>query len=279
MNEKIFRAISYQKCTQNLDEIKEELLISATCKNVHKDILIVVKDQLIYVENCIKSLYENTSEFTLYLWDNASEEPTRTYLESLQSKGNVVLVKSNVNLGFLHPNNELAKLTKSDYIILLNSDTEVKKGWDKAMIGWLQCHPKTLEVGYSGSRLDEHYKGGGQACFGKDIDYVCGWSICISRDCYQKFGLFDEKNLELAYCEDADLSLRIKEAGWDIYALHLDWVIHYENRTISEINNDPENRKIFLRAFQKNHEYMRTNWSGKGLILLECGLQTGKNLV
>ena len=242
---------------QNLDSIKEELLTSFLCKDQSKDILIVIKDQLPYVKRCIESIQACTENYTLYLWDNASEQETKDYLESLKD---VVLIRSEENLGFIKPNNRLAELTASTYLILLNSDTEVKPGWDRMMLGWLQTHPTILEVGYCGSKLNEEFKGG-PAAFGYDIDYVTGWCMCIHRDTYDEFGLFDEKNLRLAYCEDADFSLRIKEAGFQVYALHADLVLHYENKTISQVNRCELARQKFAEAFQANHCYVKRRWS------------------
>jgi len=269
MKEDIIRTINQFRHSEKLDLIKEELLLVNSSEiSEHKDIILVVKDQLKLLQNCINSIYDNTENFTLYIWDNASRPDTKKYLESLLTKGNVILRTSQENIGFMPPNNRMAELTKAPYIILLNIDTEVRKNWDKLMIAWLKTHPKTLQVGYGGCCLNEDFKGG-LVGFGDEIDYLSGWGFCISRETYNQFGIFDEANLQFGYCEDADLSLRIREAGFEIYALHADLITHYENSVFKEVNKDDKFRQWFAQIFEKNHEYMRNKWKGKGMTILE----------
>lgn len=222
----------------------------------HKDILIIVHDQIDFVKPCIDSLYLNTNNFTLYLWDNNSMAPTREYLEELaKTNNNVVLVRNSENIGFIKPNNELSKLGTSPYIILLNSDTEVSKGWDTALIGWMKNNNNCAIVGYQGGTLDADGKGLGGSVNGK-FDYVCGWCLCMKRNIYEKLGLFDEKNLTFAYGEDSDLSLRMKEQGFDIHVLNIKLVKHYGNVTSMEVSKEMDMSVTFLQ----NHKYIKTRW-------------------
>lgn len=271
MNDKIelLRSITNHKFQNNIKNMKQELMAGFSCEDEMKDILIVVKDQYDYIKVCIESLYANTENFNLFLWDNNSDRETAEYLASVaKNNSNVYLHVSDRNEGFLEPNNRLIEKTTSPYIILLNSDTEVKKGWDKTMLGWLKTNTDTLAVGYGGCCLDENFKGGCVA-FGNDIDYIAGWSVCISRDTYNKFGLFDELNLKFAYCEDADFSLRIKEAGYKIYALNLELIHHYENRTVKTVVQDEKFHQFFKQCFEENHSYMRNRWAGKKIVIHE----------
>lgn len=251
----------YQRSLMYQNEIKDELItfITNPAKDVKKDILIVVKDQLSYVKACIDSIFKNTENFNLFIYDNGSSLETRDYLCKIP---NVNLTVSPQNDGFIEPNNFLAKQTKSDYLILLNSDTEVFKNWDTMLISQLLANSNLGQVGYCGSKLDENFKGG-PAHLGKDIDYVCGWCFCMPRHVYNKVGLFDDVNLKLAYCEDSDLSLRIKEAGYEIYSMYSDFVIHYENKTVLEVNKNPIEYARFMEAFKGNHSYMSRRWKNR----------------
>lgn len=271
MKENLFKTIVNYKLTNHLVEIQKELMVSVQSEDVQKDIILVVRDQLDYVRHCIDSLYANTSNFKLWLWDNGSREDTKNYLESLTKLGNVFLHRSEANDGFIIPNNELAAQSTSPYIILLNTDTEVKKGWDKLLIGWLRDNPDVLETAYAGSQLNEECKGG-PIHFGYDVDYLPGWCICFSRETYEKFGLFDSENLDFIYGEDADFSLRLKESGAKVYACYTDLVLHFENKTVLEVNLDQTFRKKFSETFEKNHEYLRKRYLGKGILLRERSL-------
>jgi GT2 family glycosyltransferase len=223
-----------------------------------KDILIVVHDQLDLTKKCIESIYENTQHFTLYLWDNNSMAPTREYLEDVARKNsNVVLVQHPDNIGFIKPNIELLKKGSSTYVILLNSDTEVRKGWDTALIGWLKHHPKCKQVGYEGGVLEADGKGSNKVWSGADIDYVCGWCFCVERYTTKWYGFFDNYNLSFAYGEDSDYSLRLKNAGLDIYALHLKLVKHVGNATSKEVQKELDTSA----SFEQNHAYIRKRYA------------------
>lgn len=239
-----------------IDELTQQAIYEFGGTRFQKDIIIVVHNQLEYIKKCIQTLYENTQDFKLYIWDNASDEPTENYLKELtSSKNNVYLRRSEENLGFIKPNNILANEGDSPYMILLNSDTEVHKGWDIALIGWLLAKPEYAQTGYLGGMLEKNGQGG-KARVGEEIDYICGWCVCMPRSIYNEFGLFDQKNLDFAYGEDADLSLRLIESGYKIRALHLSLVIHHGNATINEVKL----KRDCKTTFDRNHDYIRNRW-------------------
>lgn len=247
-------------CWENYQtEIIEELLIMQRYISVRKDILLVVHNQFEWVKRCIDSIRASTDNYDLYIWDNGSDEPTKSYLQSLSAH----VIRSEKNEGFITPNNELAKLGTSPYLILLNSDTEVQEGWDKALIAWLQQKPDVAATSYLGGRVDGDFYGK-HFGWGEQLDYLCGWCLCISRETYNEFGLFDADNLKFAYGEDADLSFRLKSAGKHIRALHLNLVAHFENKTVTNLN--VESQTTLQQAFTQNHQYLRSRW--KNLIAI-----------
>lgn len=242
----------------------EEMVIASRATNSWKDILVVVHDQLDYFRNCVISLRESTTNFNLYVWDNASQPETVAYLDSLMAEyqgldnpnWTLTVVRSEENVGFIKPNNELAAMGSGEYIICLNSDTKVFPKWDLAMMGFLQEHENVVEVGFGGGLMNPEGQGFGTD-FGHNIDYVQGWCLCLSRKTYEEFGLFN-KQLLFAYCEDADLSLRLKEAGKQIYGLHLLLVYHYQNKTVDQVHAE---KQIDMEStFAHNHEYMKSRW-------------------
>jgi GT2 family glycosyltransferase len=233
----------------------EELYCQTQYNNQNKDIIIIIKDQIDYVKKCIDSIYQNTSDFNIYIWDNASKPETANYLKEISSRENVHLTRSEENLGFIVPNNRLAAISKSPFLILLNSDTEVRSGWDSGLIGYLLVHDKVALTGYHGCVVDAEGRGHPAWC-GDNIDFIPGWCACLKRETYERFGLFDESNLDFAYCEDSDLSFRLQEAGRTIYALHLDLVIHHGNKTITQVQHERD----VTATFKKNHHYIQKRW-------------------
>ena len=224
------------------------------------DILMVVKDQFPYVKHCIESIRKNTPRYHLHVWDNGSEEITAGYLRMLAEQASwpqqMTLYRKEENTGFIIPNNRLIEMGDLEYVVLLNSDCYMREGWDRALTGWLEHSPHTAQVGYMGGYLDHSGRGvrGGQ---GDSVDYICGCCFCIRRSTYEEIGLFDEDHLEFAYCEDADLSMRLREAGKKIYALHLPLVEHYGNKTAIPVIK--ENHQI-SGIIAKNHTYLQQRW-------------------
>lgn len=248
MSDVLFRINLFSK------EIAEELSCCFKYEESHKDILIVVHNQLDYLKKCISSIQSCTKNFKIFIWDNGSDIETK---EWLSQQKDFFIISNPENIGFIIPNNELAKHGNSEYIILLNSDTEVLPNWDSAMISQIQQN-KYAQVGYLGGKVDSEGKGK-IFKFGSDLDYVCGWCFCIPRSIYQKYGLFDQENLTFAYCEDSDFSLRLTDSGEKIYALHLGLVIHHENKTIKTVMKEMDCKL----SFERNHKFIKKRWKHK----------------
>jgi GT2 family glycosyltransferase len=242
------------------DQTKELMINELLClEKCHpetvKDILIVIKDQFEYVQKCLNSIFRNTENFHLFLWDNASETETMNYLQELAAHhSNVHLCRSEENLGFIIPNNRLAGMGQSPFLVLLNSDTVVRDGWDRVMLGFLQENQDVALVGYQGDRLNAHGIGVMPAK-GEKIDCLQGWALALSRGTYDTHGLFDEEHLTFAYGEDADLCLRLKEKGLRIYSLYTEFIHHYKNKTARTVD-----RKVVGEHFKKNHAYLQERW-------------------
>lgn len=233
------------------EQILNELIAQKDYFPVEKDILIVVKDQLEYLKKCIESIQKNTENYHLFIWDNGSQEETKKYIESLTAK----VVRREENLGFIIPNNELIKLGNSPFVILVNSDVEVMPNWDKSLIGFIQRNPDVVIIGAEGARVDENFHGK-YMTFGYDVDYVSGHCLCLTREFYEQYGLFDQENLEFAYGEDSDLCFRAKSVNKKIYVSHLNVAVHHKHKTIIEVSKTTNTGD----SFEKNHQYLKKKW-------------------
>jgi O-antigen biosynthesis protein len=242
----------------NFEKIKEELLLAESASKIEKDILIVVHDQYDYVKNCIDSIFKNTKNFNLFIWDNNSENKTANYLEKISKKNkNIKLYKSSENVGFIIPNNAMMKDTNSPYVILLNSDTEVRQYWDKVLIGFLENNKSVAVAGFEGGMLDESGMGVSKNN-GYEIDYVCGFCMCVPRKTYLEFGLFDEDNIKFAYCEDSDFCLRLREKNKKIYACYsTDLIVHYGSKTSAQVLKEND----FSQKVYDNLNYLQKRWA------------------
>jgi len=237
------------------EEVKEELISTSKYEVAEKDILIVAHNQLVYLQTCVESIRENTEKYHIFVWDNGSDQEMQDWLAEQKD---IVTVRNEENLGFIIPNNELIKLGNSPYVVLLNSDTMVMKDWDKALISHLQQDQQLAQVGFVGGILDEDGKGKWFQ-FGTEVDYIVGWCFAIRRETYEQHGLFDQNNLEFAYGEDADFSLRLQQSGQKIRALHLGLVHHFQNKTIMQVSHKRDCRK----TFEQNHRFIKQRWGEK----------------
>jgi len=258
----------WESCSKKLQEHfeieKQEAEVASRSRDAWKDIIIVVHNQLPYLKACIESLRRHTKNCTVHIWNNNSDEDMVQYLDGLMNT-----IKPNEfeyeihhhpeNAGFIEPNNSMAALGKGEYIILLNSDCVVFEGWDQLMLGHLQADPDLGEVGYLGGALDAEGKGIRSGRYGYDIDYVCGFGLCISRDAYDEFGLFN-KQLRFAYGEDSDLSLRLKTAGKKILALYSPAMLHYGNKTVSRVQKEGTVDTL-KETFEANHQFIKMKWA------------------
>ena len=126
---------------------------------------------------------------------------------------------------------------------------------DSVLIGFLKKNKDVFLVGYEGGLLNKKGRGV-DTCSGYDADYICGYCMCFSKETYGEFGLFDEENLEFAYCEDSDFSLRLRNEGKKIYACYAkDMVFHFGGKTSNAVANEKLSKKI-----ENNMGYLQKRW-------------------
>lgn len=106
-------------------------------------IIIINYNTFTLTSNCIASIYEKLTGvvFEIILVDNASpNENPDTFKEHFPD---IQLVKSTTNLGFAGGNNLGLQYASGEYILLLNSDTELINNAPLICLKYLQQHPKT----------------------------------------------------------------------------------------------------------------------------------------
>ena len=112
------------------------------------DVVIPVYNSPEWVKLCVYSLIKNTDDKilnTVYLINDCSDDVTTNLLNNLKNKYKKVQVVNNKeNLGFVKSTNKGLKLSKADYVLLLNTDCIVAKD----TIGKLMKHiEKDKEIG------------------------------------------------------------------------------------------------------------------------------------
>lgn len=206
-----------------------------------------------YLNNCLTSLEKVRGEISFDVWivDNASKDDS---LETAEKNfPNVKYIKNDDNLGFGKANNIALRQIKTEYILLLNPDSEVLPGTLKYMVKYMDENPKvsvaTCRVEKEDGSLDWASHRGFPTpwasflyYFLKDdtlyhltnrdfkndheVDAVAGAFFITRKDVLEKVGLFDEDYF--LYAEDLDLCYRIKQLGYKVMYVPEVKIIHHK---------------------------------------------------
>lgn len=185
--------------------------------------------------SCLRSLLRSapTTTFEVLI---ALNEPEPALLTQLAAEvEGARLLQFRTNLGFGGAVNEIAKLARGEFLVLLNDDCEVEPGWlDElvelvrrrercGLVGSKFLHPNG-ELQEAGSVVwaDGSTSGVGDGqpdgCFDfeRRVDYCSGGSLLVRRDVWQQLGGFSDAYYP-AYYEDVDLCLRADGHGWSTW--------------------------------------------------------------
>ena len=242
-------------------------------------ISILALNNLELTKNCIESIFANTDgEYRICVFNQASDDGTREYLESLGDR--IDSIHSPKNVGFVTGNNEVMERYPEDDVVLLNNDTLVKKGWLGALRDCAYSDPAIGIVGaklvYPDGRLQEAggeiFRDGSGRNIGKfddpdrhiynvrrDVDYCSGACLYIKRDVLSQIGCLDEV-FSPAYWEDTDICFRARSAGFRVVYEPASEVVHLEGATAGS----PEKRTLSAQLQEKNKPVFMERW-GKEL--------------
>lgn len=196
---------------------------------------------------CLSSLFEATHSTNMHVvvFDNASRDGSVEAIQSLFPQ--VELIPSTENLGFAKANNIVAAQATTEWLLLLNPDTEVHDGAVDSLLAFSKSRP---EAGITGGRtvfpdgslnvascwmritpwstfcmatgLTAAFRGSalfnpeGMGSWARDsvreVDIVVGCFLMIRRALWEELGGFDLKYF--MYGEEADLCLRAKANGY-----------------------------------------------------------------
>jgi GT2 family glycosyltransferase len=187
------------------------------------------------LKECLQSLLPHIPEAVeVLVVDNGSTDGSQMMVE--QEFPRARLVAHEVNLGFSRGYNAAVPFARGRFLIFLNNDMTVERGWLEPLIHPLLAEPDVGATGplvvLQGLGLIEHagayvkfwtgaspYGFGqnpaewtGRSCF--EPFYVSGGAMAVRKELFQRLGGFDENMW--AYYEDLDLCWRIRLAGYRI---------------------------------------------------------------
>lgn len=191
--------------------------------------VIVAHDSLADLRRCLPALLEQLGEEDeLIIVDNASRDALVEELPRIAPGAR--LVRMATNQGFAAGANRGAAEARRDLLVLLNPDAVVQPGWSAAIrapwggewAAWmaLVVMPDGNEINTSGGVL--HFTGFGWAGqIGQpiaaapsrptEVGFLSGACLAVPRETWLRLGGFPAHFF--MYCEDVDLSLRLRLRG------------------------------------------------------------------
>jgi GT2 family glycosyltransferase/glycosyltransferase involved in cell wall biosynthesis len=213
-------------------------------------IIIPVYGQCEYTLRCLLSIVASQPKIPYEVIVVDDHSPDESYA-ILQQVAGIQFIHNEVNQGFIRSCNIGSKLAKGQYVYFLNNDTQVIEGWLDELVDTFRTFPGTGLAGsklvYPDGTLQEAggiiWQDGSAWNFGRnqdpmlpiynyarEVDFCSGASIMVPKALFDELGGFDEYYLP-AYCEDADLALKIRDRGYRVIYQPLSTVVHFEGIT------------------------------------------------
>ncbi len=224
------------------------------------DIIIVNYRSTDYLVRCLRSVYADLDglQARVLVQDNDSRDHIG---EAMAEFPRAVLTRNRENLGFGRAVNQALRASRGEYVVLLNPDSYVRKGFFRESIRFMQENPRVAVMGprilEENGRLQNSARAFPTpltALFGRSsimsrwfpknpvttrnllslqsdgrspmrVDWVSGACMVVRRAAIQEVGLFDERFF--MYWEDADWCRRMWLGGWEVVYFPRPAVVHF----------------------------------------------------
>jgi len=256
------------------------------------DIVIPVYNAFEDLKLCLESVEKHTDGFrvTTYIVNDASEAETTHFLhEFCKGKPSFFLIEHEINMMYTKTVNDGLRASTADYVITLNSDTIVTKGWLQGLVRCMQTDKKIGVVGPLSNAaswqnvpklLDEDKQFAINAIpeglsendmagrvskaslhIYPRVPFVNGFCFMIAREVIEKIGFLDEETFPTGYGEENDYCLRVADAGFALAIADDSYVFHAKSKSFGH-----EKRKEYSKkgsaALKAKHSKERINTLG-----------------
>lgn len=246
-------------------------------------IIIPTRNGIDILKICIQSLIQKTDyeNYEVIVIDNGSDElESLNYIDALPSTSEKIKVyKYPHEFNYSAINNFAVDKTDSEYICLLNNDTEIIHcDWLSQLVGQIQ-QPKVGVVGckllYSngtiqhagdilgaGGCADHAFNGMDEtdrgymsrASYSQDLSAVTAACMLVRKSIWDKLGGLEEKHLPVAF-NDVDFCLRIRQLGERVVINSNVRLFHHES-----VSRGKDDDPIKINRASAEVNYMYEKW-------------------
>lgn len=242
-------------------------------------IILVLYNRAELTLQCLYSILKsNARSFEIIIVDNASTDETRLLLKRIKG---AQIIENETNIHYLLGCNQAARRARSEFILLLNNDTQVLADSIASALRTIGSAPDIGAVGgkiilpdgtlqEAGSIIwrDGSCLGYGRGdspfaptyAFKRDVDYCSAAFLLTRRDLFLEDGGFDE-DYAPAYYEETDYCVRLWKKGKRVVYDPASVVLHYEFASSvsqqSAINQAITNQPTFVN---KNQDWLDSQY-------------------
>jgi O-antigen biosynthesis protein len=224
------------------------------------DVVVCVHDALEELRLCLWSLLAKSGRrLRLILVNDGSDETTTRFLQAFADRHPAVtLIRRDPPHGYTLAANRGLEASRSDYVVLLNSDAVLCAGWLDRVLDHGESHP---EVGILGplSNAATHQSvpriregsawavnplpdwltvdgmgfllARGAPRTATRLPFLNGFCYVVKREALEALGPFDEERFATGYCEENDYSQRARHAGFELGVVDDVYVYHAKSRS------------------------------------------------
>jgi polysaccharide pyruvyl transferase CsaB len=223
---------------------------------------------------CLESILAKTDypNYEIVVVDNHSTDGTTDYLRTIEKRFDFIkVVLNDKNEGFPKANNQGINVSDGHYIVFLNNDTIVTKGWLTKFTNYLDKYPEIGLIGpvtnFCGNeaKIDSTYKDLREMDYFAysyaaahetqffDIKVLAFYCVAMRREIIEMVGLLDE-HFGIGMFEDDDYARRVKLKGYRVVCAEDIFIHHFGQGAFKKLIENGEYRKLFdrnKRLFEK----------------------------